>query len=192
MPNYTELPERRYVEKAKNLSLGGKDSDTYFDGETLETMLTAIQDLQKPITTDRIADEAVTSDKLGVHLYQHKISLYWTNSAVGNTSNTYFRILWINTCSKQYGYGFTQTRLEQALKEAGFSTNSTGFPISVMVDPYVDSNGKIKIPVISSLFATDYFTLKVGYDLVNITDGTSISYTNTDVSFSSDTVTQLI
>ena len=192
MPNYTELPERRYVEKAKNLSLGGRDSDTYFDGETLETMLTAIQDLQKPITTDRIADEAVTSDKLGVHLYQHKINLYWTNSAVGNTANTYFNILWINTHSKPYGYGVMQTRIEQALEEAGFSTNSTGFPISVIVNPYVDSNGEIKIPVIKSLYATDYFTLKVGYNLINITDGTSIAYTNTDVSFYSDTVTQLI
>ena len=51
MPNFTDLPERHYVDKAKRLSLGGKDSDTYFDGETLETMLNAIEELQEKISS---------------------------------------------------------------------------------------------------------------------------------------------
>jgi len=47
MANFTNLPERHYVDKAKKLSFGDQDSDTYFDGETLDEMLTAISDLQK-------------------------------------------------------------------------------------------------------------------------------------------------
>lgn len=47
MANFTNLPERHFVDKAKKLSFGDQDKDTYFDGETLDDMLTAISDLQK-------------------------------------------------------------------------------------------------------------------------------------------------
>ena len=46
MANYTELPERHYVDKARRLSLGGRDSDTYFDGETLETLIDELTKLK--------------------------------------------------------------------------------------------------------------------------------------------------
>ena len=64
MPNFTNLPERHFVDKAKRLSLGDKDSDVYFDGEALEALINTVEDLQKPVTTDRIADGAITSEKL--------------------------------------------------------------------------------------------------------------------------------
>lgn len=64
MPNFTNLPERHFVDKAKKLSFGDKDSDVYFDGEALEALINNVEDLQKPITTDRIADGAVTAAKL--------------------------------------------------------------------------------------------------------------------------------
>lgn len=67
MPNYTNLPERHYVDKARRLSLGGKDTDTYFDGETLETILDALEDLQAEgsVTTEKLADGAVVFSKIG-------------------------------------------------------------------------------------------------------------------------------
>lgn len=46
MANFTNLPERHFVDKARRLSFGDRDSDTYFDGETLEAMLETIQQLQ--------------------------------------------------------------------------------------------------------------------------------------------------
>lgn len=46
MPNFTNLPERHFVDKAKKLSFGDQDKDTYFDGDTLSAMLEAIAELK--------------------------------------------------------------------------------------------------------------------------------------------------
>lgn len=53
MPNYSNLPERHFVDKAKKLSFGDQDKDTYFDGDTLNAMLEEITALKEnQVTTN--------------------------------------------------------------------------------------------------------------------------------------------
>lgn len=59
MSNFTNLPERHFVDKAKRLSLGDKDSDVYFDGEALEALINTVEDLQEQI--EHLPTEAFTT-----------------------------------------------------------------------------------------------------------------------------------
>lgn len=81
MPNFTNLPERHFVDKAKKLSFGDQDKDTYFDGDTLNTMLDEIQTIKN------------TSVKYITHTVRPQPSTATLPCALRLTSGTYNDII---------------------------------------------------------------------------------------------------
>lgn len=117
MPNFTELPERRFVDKAKNLSLSGKDSDTYFDGETLEAILEEIEKLKAKKLYRHLISVELTLQNLSAKVC--KFELICDKSAFSslNALFSYFRNnlvlnqeVWVNIENSNLYKGFTYLR----------------------------------------------------------------------------------
>lgn len=139
MPNFTNLPERHFVDKAKKLSFGDQDKDTYFDGDTLNVMLEEI--------------EALKAKKY----YMHYITLH------GNPpqTNSTITLATIVTTSND---AFTKSTLAAWLKENGF-TNYTEHLFKVAAikkNPasYYAGSGDMECLETRGIYSSDGETLK--------------------------------
>lgn len=140
MPNFTNLPERHFVDKAKKLSFGDQDKDTYFDGETLEAILEEIEKLKAKKLYRHLISVELALQNLSAKVCKFELICDKPAFSSLNTLFSYFRNnlalnqeVWVNIENSNLYKGFTYLKFTKI-------ETSTMFPYLQISSAYEELN----------------------------------------------------